>query len=181
MEEDVGSDHFKGWPFVAESRREDGGINNGAFNLVLHPEKIDTIHEATNANGLRPLLVHINRPSGCMMTLGCAYGLESDGLYYSYLEITIRDAQSAMNKDWPQIFEQKWQQYLDRAESQIEGIKRLLEENLAMTYRRFCLRPETDQRLLVCIYLRAASEDDHQSLAGHPLRFFQLLEAGELH
>jgi len=180
MEEDQDSNHFKGWPFHAEDRREDGNINNGAFDLISHPNKIDSIHEATESNGLRPLIKYLNSPDGCFMTLGCASGIENDGLYYSYLEFTIRYAELARSTNWPQEIERKWNRFLDRAESQIEGIRYLLEESCRMTYRYFYLRPEIDQRLLVCMDLRAVSEDDHRILASHIQRFFDLLQSGEL-
>lgn len=180
MKEDRESNRFQGWPFHAEERREDGEINNGAFDLISQPHKIDSIHEATDANGLRPLIKYLNRPVGCFMTLGCAAGIEDDGLYYSYLELTIRYAELARSTDWPQEFEQKWKHFLERAESQIEGIRHLLEESCRMTYRHFYLRPEIDRRLLVCMDLRAVSEAHHRILISHAQRFFELLESGEL-
>lgn len=79
MKEDINSAAFKGWPFSAEERREDGEINNGAINLVLYPEKIDLIHEATEKNGLRQLLLYLNRDDGAFITLGCSYGQLEDG------------------------------------------------------------------------------------------------------
>lgn len=180
MKEDKDSAGFKGWPFHAEERREDGEINNGAFNLVANPEKIDLIHEATEANGLRPMLKYLNRPEGCFMTLGCAAGVENDGRYYSYLEFTIRHPELAKSADWPQQFEQKWNQFRSLADSTHPGIAVWLEESCKMAWRRFYLRPETDQRLLVCMDLRAVSESEHDVLTSHVQKYFQVLESGEL-
>lgn len=180
MQEIQDAKQFKGWPFRGEDRREDGEINNGAFDLVVHPEKIDAIHEATEANGLRPLLVYLNRTDGHFMTLGCASGLADDGLYYSYLQFTARQAESAMRTAWPQDLEQNWMRFLDHSDTTLPGIAVWLGGRCGMGYQRFFLRPETDQRLLVCMDLRASNEKEHNVVTSHVQNFFHLLESGQL-
>lgn len=178
MKKDKDTTRFKGWPFAAQERREDGEINNGAFDLVQHPEKIEAIHEATAKNGLQPLLIYLNRPDGDFLTLGCSSGL--DGNYYAYIEFTIRDAALAMNTGWPQVFERQWNRYLDRADSQFPGIAHWLKESCQMEWRHFHLRPEIEPRLLVTLYPVAIDETEFCKLMSHIQRFFELLESREL-
>lgn len=180
MKEDINSAAFKGWPFSAEERREDGEINNGAINLVLYPEKIDLIHEATEKNRLRQLLIYLNRDDGDFITLGCSYGQLEDGYYYGYLEFSLRDAFSAMHTDWPAAFELQWEKFLLRADAQYPGIKNWLLGNCQWEWRCFYLRPETEQRRLVTLFSRAVDEHEFSVLISHVHNFFALLESGDL-
>lgn len=178
MKQDTSSNHFKFWPYVAEERDDDR--NNGAFNLITHPEKIDLIHEATEENGLRSLFVLLNQDAGCFMTLGCASGQEDDRNYYSYFEFTLRDAQLASHTDWVTEFEGKWKKFLLIHDSRYPGIKRLLEGCAPMEWRYFHLRPESDPRKLVIMFLAAEDEYNHGLLVSHILYFFQDLQEGLL-
>lgn len=96
MKQDNDSNHFKRWPYIPELR-DDGDHNNGGIDLITHPDRVSLIHEATEDNGLRPLLVELNKPGGRFMSLGCASGL--DGSYDSYVEFTLRDHSLAINQD----------------------------------------------------------------------------------
>lgn len=181
MKEDINfTHHFKSWPFAAEVPREDGEVNNGAVNLVLHPEKIDLIHEATEENGLRPLLIYLNREDGDFITLGCASGESDDGNYYGYLEFTVRDAYVATYTPWPDSFEALWGRFLLQADSQYPGIKNWILDNCKWEWRYFYLRPETEQRRLVTMFSRAVNEHEFGVLISHIHNFFALLESGKI-
>ncbi len=179
MKQDTHTNHFQIWPFRSEAYRSDGEVNNGGIDLVGSPEKIDIIHEATDTIGLRPLIIYLNRPQGCFMTLGCAAGLDDDGIYYSYLEFTTRRLDLSARKGWPQLFEKKWQRFLVRANSQFPGVAPWLEGRTAMVYRSFSFR-KTAPCILIEASFRASSEVEHQKIVSYTQRFFELLESGAL-
>lgn len=180
MKQNTLSDFFPGWPYQATERRPDGDINNGAFNLISNPEKIDLIHEATEANGLRPLLVYLNRPNGDFMTLGTASGSSEDSPYHSYLQFTIRYYEIAIDKEWPQDFEKKWNQWLGKLGTSKPELSQAINRSVVLEWDYFYLRPETEQRLLVSMFPRSTTEASHKELYSYILQFFQALEDGDL-
>lgn len=169
------TDNFARWPFVPGEPRDDGEKNNGAFDLTLNPEKIDLIHEATEENGLRPLLQLLNSKDGRYMTLGCASGQEGD-LYYSYLEITFRDQDLARSEEANTELEEKWKSWvLDRCKDH-PGLADMLMANVAWEYREFSLRKAATQ-YLVTIYPRARDARDHGQLLTWIYDFFKKVAA----
>lgn len=154
--------YYTEWPFKKEERRNDGEINNGGINLLLEPHRLEEIHEATDSNGLRPILRKINREGGHLMTLSCAYGL-IDHAYYSYLDFTPRASEIACNTDWPDAAEAQWDRLLSSGDEKFPGIRQMLMASISMEAREISLHG-SDPQWLVCTYLRARSEQDHFQL-----------------
>jgi hypothetical protein len=174
MKQDLDSENFKIWPFREEGQRQDGEKNNGGIDLVVHPEQIDKIHEATPTNGLRQLLQYLNREAGGLQSLGCAAGLDGDR-YFSYFEFTLRDRNLAQVESWPQQFERRWLDWTDYAEVQAPGLGSALRGSGTMEYREFAFRGSAPQ-LLVTLYSWTQSEADHAQYFSYLLRFFEDLE-----
>lgn len=176
MKKCTDTDHFSRWPFVAEAVRADGERNNGAVDLISNPEGLDLIHEATEENGLRKLLKHLNSKEGIFMTLGCASG-PLDGVYHSYLELTFRDAPTARSELKTIELEQAWESWLCVRCKDHNGLAEALKANVVWECREFSLRGAAAQ-YLVTIYTRAGDEADHGRLLSWLTDFFSHI-AGE--
>lgn len=157
MKQDFDSDHFKRWPYIPELR-EDGNNNNGGIDLIEHPERITLIHEATDENGLRPLLIEMNKPGGQFMSLGCASGM--DGTYDSYIEFTLRDHERALSIDAVHAFDLAWN---DWVKSKYPDYAAPILANVVLAYRSFSLRGSEPQYLITA-YHRATEESTHRQL-----------------
>lgn len=164
MKQDFDSDHFKRWPYIPELR-EDGNKNNGGIDLIEHPERIALIHEATEANGLRPLLIELNSAEGKFMTLGCASGIEGED-YFSYLELTYRDQKRARNLEEVHTLNDAWEEWV---KSKYPDYAAPILASVALAYRSFSLRRNEPQHLITA-YHRAPDEATHHQL----LEFFHL-------
>ncbi|SER55159.1 hypothetical protein [Pseudomonas soli] len=150
------------WPFQPAEVSADGDRNNGGLDLVENPDLIDRVHEATEQNGLRQLLVAMNDPGKSFKTLGCLAG-EADGLYYTYIEFTPRDQSLARNEKLIVGIHRAWQDWTDENCAQHPGLADAIHQNLKWEYREFSYRGSEPQ-FLITMYPRARNADDHRSL-----------------
>lgn len=94
--------------------RENGDINNGGFDLIQFPEKINDIHEITDYPWFKEFIKRVNKTSGLFMTLGCAIGYIDDSLY-GYVDFTCRpDTTEAIKEDLINLDDQYYS-YLSQA------------------------------------------------------------------
>ena len=114
MKMDDDSTSYKIWPFQSAEVSVNGDRNNGGINLIGSPELIELIHEATEENGLRELLLSMNAPNRAFMTLGCLTG-ETNGAYYSYVEFTPRDQKLTRNEDLITGIHRLWLEWTNKA------------------------------------------------------------------
>lgn len=173
------TNNFARWPFVPEKPREDGERNNGAFDLLANPEQIDLIHEATEDNGLRALIAQLNSSDGLFMTLGCASGQEGD-FYYSYLELTFRNADVARDEQSITSLEDQWKVWVtEHCQKQPEFAAALLAA-VVWEYREFSLR-NAEPQYLVTVYSRTINAADHALLLTWIEGFFSSYEKNQSH
>lgn len=172
MKQDFDSDHFQRWPYIAESRDDDR--NNGGIDLIENPEQISLIHEATDENGLRPLLAELNKPGGRFMSLGCASGM--DGVYHSYVEFTLRDHAAAVNPDELESIYSRWLDWQSQVDVKHPGFAKALSDNAVWETRTFSLRGSEPQHLIT-VYHRAPDEANHRTLAEYMVIFLHSLES----
>ncbi len=173
MKQDVDSNHFERWPYIPELR-EDGDHNNGGIDLIAHPDRISLIHEATEENGLRPLLAELNKPGGKFMSLGCASGL--DGSCDSYVEFTLRDHALASNLLELESVYSRWLAWQNKVDEEHPGFARALRGSAVWETRKFSLRGNAPQHLIT-VYHRAPDEAIHRTLAEYMVIFLQSLDS----
>ncbi|MEP8813367.1 hypothetical protein [Enterobacter bugandensis] len=80
--------NFTRFPYRRDVR-ENGDINNGGFDLIQFPEKINDIHEVHDFPWFKDFIADVNSINGLFMTLGCAIGYEEDMLY-GYIDFSLR-------------------------------------------------------------------------------------------
>ncbi|MBN0975973.1 hypothetical protein JTY93_15325 [Pseudomonas hygromyciniae] len=173
MKQDIDSNHFNRWPYIPELR-DDGDRNNGGIDLIENPDNIALIHEATEENGLRPLLVELNKPDGRLMSLGCASGL--DGSYDSYVEFTLRDHSLAINQNELESIYSRWLDWQNEVDAKHPGFAKSLREHSVWETRTFSLRGNEPQHLIT-VYHRAPDEANHRTLAEYMVIFLRSLES----
>ena len=156
------STSYKIWPFQSAEVSINGDRNNGGINLVGSPELIELIHEATEENGLRQLLLSMNAPERAFMTLGCLTG-DTDAAYYSYVEFTPRDQTLARREDLITGLHQLWLDWSTTNCAAYPGLADALHQNVKWEYRTFSFRGSEPQ-YLITIYPLARSAQDHASL-----------------
>lgn len=162
MAKDTDQSSYSIWPFRAEELSANGDRNNGGIDLTESPEKIDLIHEATEENGLRQLLIFMNAPSQPFMTLGCLAQQASEG-YFSYIELTPRDATSARDEQFITGVHDRWLRWLSGEFPAHPELADALRHNVVWEYREFSLR-ESAPQYLITIWCRAICAEDHRSL-----------------
>lgn len=162
MKMDDDSTSYKIWPFQSAEVSVNGDRNNGGINLIGSPELIELIHEATEENGLRELLLSMNAPNRAFMTLGCLTG-ETNGAYYSYVEFTPRDQKLTRNEDLITGIHRLWLEWTNKACAAHLGLVDALHQNVKWEYRQFSFR-ESDPQYLITIFPRAQSAKDHGAL-----------------
>lgn len=86
--EHVDRDNFTRFPYRYQVR-DNGDINNGGFDLIKNPEKINDIHEINDFPWLKDFIAKVNSHSGKFMTFGCAVGYEDD-ILYGYIDFSLR-------------------------------------------------------------------------------------------
>lgn len=153
---------YKLWPFEAVEMSVNGDRNNGGIDLIQNPELIDKIHEATDENGLKQLLISMNAPDRAFMTLGCLTG-ELEGAYYSYVEFTPRNDAYARDELVIQGVHTAWLKWISTNCAAQPGLEDALRSNVVWVYRTFSLRGN-EQQYLITVYPRARSALDHGSL-----------------
>lgn len=163
MKQDFDSGHFQRWPYVSELRDDDH--NNGSVDLIQNPEQISLIHEATEENGLRPLLVEINKPNGLFMSLGCASGVVGEA-YFSYLELTYRNKKQARDLEALHALNDAWERWV---KSKYPDYAAPILASVVLAHRSFSFRQSEPQHLITA-YHRAPDEATHHQL----LEFFHL-------
>lgn len=156
------STSYKIWPFQSAEVSVNGDRNNGGINLVGSPELIELIHEATEENGLRQLLLSMNAPDRAFMTLGCLTG-DIDGTYYSYVEFTPRDQKLARNEELITGIHRLWLEWSAKNCAAYPGLTDALHQNVKWEYRKFSFGG-SDPQYLITIYPCARSAQDHASL-----------------
>lgn len=172
------STSYKTWPFQSADISINGDRNNGGINLIENPDLIELIHEATEENGLRPLLISMNAPNRAFMTLGCLTG-EVDGTYYSYVEFTPRDQDLARNEDAVKSIYHFWLDWSNENCSTQPGLADALHQNLVWEYRDFSFLG-SDPQFLITIFPRARSAQDHGSLLSWVHNFLCSFDVGNL-
>lgn len=80
--------NFTRFPYRKEVR-ESGEVNNGGFDLVQFPRKIDDIHEIREYPWLKEFISKINSKESLFMTFGCDIGYQGDVLY-GYIDLSFR-------------------------------------------------------------------------------------------
>ena len=91
-------DNFTRFPYRQEVR-ENGDVNNGGFDLVKSPEKINDIHEIKEYPWLGKFIKNVNGNNSPFMTFGCAIGYEEDVLY-GYIDFSLRpETQSSLKSN----------------------------------------------------------------------------------
>ncbi|KTB67030.1 MULTISPECIES: hypothetical protein [Pseudomonas] len=172
------STSYKIWPFQSAEVSVNGDRNNGGINLVGSPELIELIHEATEENGLRQLLLSMNAPGRAFMTLGCLTG-EADSAYFSYVEFTPRDQNLARNEHLITGIHRLWLEWSNENCTAYPGLVDALHQNVKWEYRTFSFRG-SDPQYLITIYLRARSARDHASLISWVHNFLCSVDANNL-
>jgi hypothetical protein len=80
---------WKNFPYG--SNFEDGASNNGGFNLVEHPDKIDLITEFEKLPRIKEAVYKLNTESTKFMTTGFLFDKsEKDDCYIGYIEFCFR-------------------------------------------------------------------------------------------
>ena len=156
------STSYKIWPFQSAAVSVNGDRNNGGINLLESPELIELIHEATEENGLRQLLLSMNAPGRAFMTLGCLIG-NTDAAFYSYVEFTPRDQTLARREELITGIHRLWVEWSTTNCADYPGFADALHQNVKWEYREFSFRG-SDPQYLITIYPRARSAQDHGSL-----------------
>lgn len=82
------TDGFTFFPYPPN--HEDGRTNNGGFDLVQHPEQLDSIKELDGLPDIKRLVGRLNEPAGHFMTLGFEAGPQNNG-FFGFLEFALRD------------------------------------------------------------------------------------------
>lgn len=172
------STNYKIWPFRSAEVSVNGDRNNGGINLVGSPELIELIHEATEENGLRQLLLSMNAPDRAFMTLGCLTG-DTDGAYYSYVEFTPRNQEFARSEDLIKGIHQLWLEWSSNNCASYPGLADSLHQNVKWEFREFSFRG-SDPQYLITIYPRARSAQDHKSLLSWVHNFLCSVDANNL-
>lgn len=117
--------HFIRFPYRKDIR-DNGDINNGGFDLVQFPEKINDIHEITDYPWLKDFIIRVNDKAGIFMTLGCAIGYEGD-ILYGYIDFTCRpEAMDAIKEDLITL-DNQYHAYLSQAIPDEETRQRAIE------------------------------------------------------
>ncbi|SKB00204.1 hypothetical protein SAMN02745166_03094 [Prosthecobacter debontii] len=80
---------FKVFPYPPN--HTNGRKNNGGFDLVAYPFKIDDIHEIASVPWKKQIIVHINRKEGIFKTYGCDFEITPEGYANGYIEFSFRD------------------------------------------------------------------------------------------
>lgn len=87
MKETQYKDDYYNFPYQKDL--SEGRTNNGGFDLINEPWRIDEITEAENFPELYKFLKDLNRPTSSFITLGCgAYC--SQNCFVGYVEISFR-------------------------------------------------------------------------------------------
>lgn len=175
---DVDASSYAIWPFRTAEVSVNGDRNNGGIDLVANPELIDVIHEATEENGLRDLLIAMNKPNGSFMTLGCIAG-DIEGVYHTYLEFTPRAPAVARDEASILVIYDQWLSWTNEHCSPHPGLGDALLHNVAWTYRQFSFRGKEPQ-YLITTYQRAQSPEDHRSLLSWLHNFLCTFEPGHV-
>ncbi|WP_214510568.1 hypothetical protein [Pseudomonas brassicacearum] len=162
MKKDDDSTSYAIWPFRSAEISVNGDRNNGGIDLVANPELIDIIHEATEENGLRELLIAMNKPGRAFMTLGCIAG-DVEGVYYTYVEFTPRDPVIARDEDLIKAIYPRWLEWNASNCAAYPGLADALRSNVEWVYRAFSFREKAPQ-FLITIYSRVQSAQDHRAL-----------------
>lgn len=176
--EEADNSGFRVWPYRAEQVSANGDRNNGGIDLVANPEKIDIIHEATEENGLRPLLISMNSPGQAFMTLGCLSG-PMNGAYYSYVEFTPRDPSIARSKNAIIDIHRQWLDWLEDLHAEHPEVADALHQCVVWEYRAFSFHGSAPQ-YLITIWSRTASAQDHGSLMSWVHSFLSMIKPDEL-
>lgn len=86
--EHVERDNFTRFPYRYQVR-DNGDINNGGFDLIKNPEKINDIHEINDYPWLKDFIAKTNSQNGLFMTFGCTAGYKDD-ILYGYVDFSLR-------------------------------------------------------------------------------------------
>lgn len=105
--------HFIRFPYRKDIR-DNGDINNGGFDLVQFPEKINDIHEIADYPWLKDFIKRVNDKDGIFMTLGCAIGYEDD-ILYGYIDFTCRPKAPGEVKEDLITLDDQYYTYLSQA------------------------------------------------------------------
>ena len=97
----------KAFPYLPDFAS--GRTNNGGFNLVENPEKIEDIHELKSLEHTKKIIAAINSPQGDLFTVGCDFG-EGENGPGGYVEICFRDSlRCATLVEYQAILDSYWE------------------------------------------------------------------------
>lgn len=105
--------NFTRFPYRRDVR-ENGDINNGGFDLIQNPEKINDIHEVHDFPWFKNFISEVNSIDGLFMTLGCAIGYKEDMLY-GYIDFSLRPNTPATIKNDLVNLDDHFYKYLSQA------------------------------------------------------------------
>ncbi|HNW10531.1 MAG TPA: hypothetical protein PKI71_04110 [Candidatus Rifleibacterium sp.] len=94
MKESQYKDDYYNFPYQKDL--SEGRTNNGSFDLLNEPWRIDEISEAAKFPELYRFLKDLNHPESSFITLGCDAGFW-EGCFTGYVEISFRCAAVATN------------------------------------------------------------------------------------
>ncbi|HIE8865506.1 MULTISPECIES: hypothetical protein [Klebsiella] len=117
--------NFTRFPYRRDVR-ENGDINNGGFDLIQFPEKINDIHEVNDFPWFKDFIVQVNSVDGLFMTLGCAIGYEEE-ILYGYIDFSLRPNTPITIKNKLINLDEHFYEYLSQAipheESRLKAIQ----------------------------------------------------------
>lgn len=105
--------NFTKFPYRSQIR-ENGDINNGGFDLVQYPEKINDIHEVNEYPWFKDFITNINKKDGLFMTFGCAIGYE-EPFIYGYIDLSCRPSVPERIKNEIDNLDVNFYEYLSQA------------------------------------------------------------------
>ncbi|TDX14843.1 hypothetical protein EDF88_4170 [Buttiauxella sp. BIGb0552] len=105
--------NFTRFPYSYEVR-ENGDINNGGFDLIQSPEKINDIHEIAEFPWFKDFISAVNGKNGVFMTLGCTIGLDNESLF-GYVDFSARPGTSGEIKEYLVNLDVHFYEYLSQA------------------------------------------------------------------
>lgn len=106
------SDSFVGFPYPS-----DGKENNGGFNLLKNPEKIDDITEFKKFPELRRFIEWLNFESMRYRSFGCDAGYIDTG-FAGYIEFSFRSSEQAERWD---LYDQLFDNFEDWTKAKFPG------------------------------------------------------------
>ncbi len=153
MKESQYKDDYYNFPYQKDL--SEGRTNNGSFDLLNEPWRIDEISEAAKFPELYRFLKDLNHPESSFITLGCDAGFW-EGCFTGYVEISFRCAAVATNLSFVTDLDSQFYAWASRNSQELENFSR---QALAWEYAWFSFYNNPKQ-LKVCIFFETAIQND---------------------